>query len=67
MIEGDVYFDRAADIAKRAEIAKEREALEKMDVNKAPGAGGTPPRIPAERRREERDEAEYGDEDGGNR
>jgi imidazolonepropionase-like amidohydrolase len=61
MIEGDVYFDRAADIAKRAEIAKEREALEKLDVNKAPGTGGTPPRIPAERRIEERDEAEYGD------
>src|SRR5689334_1447182 len=36
LIEGDVYFDRANDIQKRAEIAKEREALEKMDVNKAP-------------------------------
>jgi adenine deaminase len=61
LIEGDVYFDRATDIQKRAEIAKEREALEKMDINKAPGSGATPPRIPAEKRTEERDEAEYGD------
>ena len=63
LIEGDVYFDRAVDIQKRAEIAREREALEKLDVNKAPASGGTPPRIPAEKRREERDEAEYGDGD----
>jgi len=61
LIEGDVYFDRANDIQKRAEIAKEREALEKMDINKAPGSGATSPRIPAEKRTEERDEAEYGD------
>ena len=58
LIEGDVYFDRAIDIQKRAEIAREREALEKLDVNKAPASGGTQPRIPAERRLEDRDEAD---------
>ncbi|MEO8041927.1 MAG: amidohydrolase [Acidobacteriota bacterium] len=63
LIEGEVYFDRSLDIQKRAEIAKEREALEKLDVNKAPSSGGTPPRIPAEKRSGERDEAEYGDGD----
>ncbi len=63
LIEGDVYFDRAVDIEKRAETARERETLEKLDVNKAPGSGGTPPRIPAEKRLEHRDEAEYGDGD----
>ena len=63
LIEGDVYFDRAMDIQKRADLAKEREALEKLDINKAPGTGGTPPRIPAERRIEDRDEAENGDGD----
>ncbi len=63
MIEGEVYFDRAADAQKRTEMAKERETLEKLDVNKAPGSGGTPPRIPTERRRGERDEAEFGDGD----
>jgi imidazolonepropionase-like amidohydrolase len=66
MIEGEVFFDRAVDAQKRTEMAKEREALEKLDVNKAPGSGGTPPRIPAERRRGERDEAEFV-VDGGNR
>ena len=58
LIEGEVYFDRSLDIQKRAEIAKEREALEKLDINKAPGTGGTPPRIPAEKRLEDRDEAD---------
>lgn len=48
MIEGEVYFDRKTDIERRAELAKEREELEKLDVNKAPGSGA-PPRIPAER------------------
>jgi len=61
LIEGDVYFDRAKDIANREVLAKEREALEKLDMNKAPGAGGTPPRIPAERRIADRDEADRGD------
>lgn len=58
MIEGEVYFDRALDIQKRAEIAKEREALEKLDMNKAPATGGTPPRIPAAQRLKDRDEAD---------
>ncbi len=66
MIEGEIFFDRAVDAQKRTEMAKEREGLEKLDVNKAPGTGGTPPRIPAERRRGERDEAEFVI-DGGNR
>ncbi|HUR98792.1 MAG TPA: amidohydrolase [Pyrinomonadaceae bacterium] len=64
LIEGEVYFDRAVDIQKRAEIARERETLEKLEINKAPTSGGTQPRIPAEKRIEERDDAEYGD--GGN-
>lgn len=63
MIEGDVYFDRAADIQKRSLLAKEREELEKLDVNRAPGSGGTPPRVPADRIRGERDEAEFGNGD----
>jgi imidazolonepropionase-like amidohydrolase len=64
IIEGETFFDRAKDIQKRADLAKEREALEKLDVNKAPGTGGTQPKIPSEKRLEERDDAEYGD--GGN-
>ncbi len=64
MIEGEIFFDRAKDIQNRAEIKKEREALEKLDVNKAPGSGGTSPKIPSEKRQAERDDAEYGN--GGN-
>lgn len=64
LIEGDVYFDRTKDTQMRADLQKERETLEKMDVNKAPGSGGTPPKVPSERRRGDRDNAEYGD--GGN-
>jgi imidazolonepropionase-like amidohydrolase len=58
MIEGVTYFDRSKDIQKRAELAREREALEKLDVNKAPGAGATQPRVPSERRIEDRDDAD---------
>ena len=65
LIEGDVYFDRAKDAQMRIDLAKERETLEKMDINKAPGTGGTQPKIPAEKRLEEKDDAEFGD--GGNR
>jgi imidazolonepropionase-like amidohydrolase len=65
MIEGEVYFDRAKDIAKRAELERERIELEKLDANKAPGSGGTPPRVPTERIRADRDHFE--DVDGGNR
>ncbi len=65
LIEGETYFDRTKDAEMRTDMAKEREALEKLDINKPPAAGGTPPRVPTERRRGERDDAEYSD--GGNR
>ena len=65
IVEGEVLFDRAADAKMRIDTAKERESLEKLDVNKAPGTGGGQPRIPSERRRGDRDDAEYSD--GGNR
>ncbi|MCD9188881.1 MAG: amidohydrolase family protein [Pyrinomonadaceae bacterium] len=65
MIEGEVYFDRNKDIAKRAELEKERTELEKLDANKAPGSGGTPPKVPGEKRIADRDDADQ--TDGGNR
>ena len=52
MIEGETYFDRAADAEMRSTLARERDALEKLDVNRPPSSGGTPPRVPAERREE---------------
>ncbi|MBV9216193.1 MAG: amidohydrolase [Acidobacteria bacterium] len=67
IIEGETFFDRQLDAQHRIDMAKEREALEKLDVNRAPGSGGGPPRIPAEKRQSERDRSEFGedDEDGG--
>lgn len=61
MVDGEVFFDRAKDIQKRTDLIKEREALEKLDINKAPGSGGTPPRVPTERVRGDLDDAEHGD------
>ena len=55
-----------ADLLRREQIAKERQELERLDVNRAPGTGGSQPARPAERRLEERDDAENG-EIGGNR
>jgi imidazolonepropionase-like amidohydrolase len=46
-IEGELYFDRTQDIAHRAELQREREALEKAEPNQAPSGaptGGAPPR-----------------------
>ena len=61
LVEGEVLFDRTKDANLRNDLAKERETLEKLDVNKAPASGGTPPVVPKERRRGDRDEAEYSD------
>jgi len=63
MVEGEVFFDRAADIEKRSLLAKERQDLEKLDVNRAPSAGGTSPRIPADRIRGDLDDADRVDGD----
>jgi imidazolonepropionase-like amidohydrolase len=68
MIEGEIYFDRQTDKTKRAELQKERETLEKLEVNRPPGAGATgttPPAIPKEKREAHHDDAD--DYDGGNR
>ncbi len=57
LIEGEVFFDRTKDAQLREAARTEREQLEKLDMNKAPGSGGTSPRVPAERRISDRDEA----------
>ncbi|MCA1624821.1 MAG: amidohydrolase family protein [Acidobacteria bacterium] len=60
MIEGEILFDRARDITNRAALARERETLEKMEVNRAPASGGTAPAIPREKREAHRDDADGG-------
>jgi imidazolonepropionase-like amidohydrolase len=48
-IDGDIFFDRQQDIARRAELAKERAVLEQAEPNR-PAAGGRPPQAPRGRR-----------------
>lgn len=59
MIDGEVFFDRMKDAEMRKNNATERERLEKLDMNKAPGSGGTPPAVPRERRRGDRDDSDH--------
>jgi imidazolonepropionase-like amidohydrolase len=49
LIDGDIFFDRARDLAQRAELAKERAQLEQAEPNR-PAAGGRPPQAPRGRR-----------------
>lgn len=64
IVEGEVLFDRARDSRLRQDMAKERQMLEQLEVNKAPAAGGTTPRVPSERRRAEHEDRV--DDEGGN-
>ena len=43
-IDGEVFFDRQTDIARRADLAKERATLEQAEPNKPPAAGQSPQR-----------------------
>jgi imidazolonepropionase-like amidohydrolase len=43
-IDGEVFFDRQTDLARRAELAKERTMLEQAEPNKPPAAGQSPQR-----------------------
>ena len=39
-IDGEVFFDRQQDLARRADLQREREQLEKAEANQAPAQGG---------------------------
>src|SRR5882762_3010935 len=49
LIDGDIFFDRAKDLARRADLEKERVQLEQAEPNR-PSAGGEAPRTPRGRR-----------------
>jgi imidazolonepropionase-like amidohydrolase len=58
-IDGEVFFDRAEDLANRAALEKERADLEKAEPNKAgTGTGTTQPNIPRDRRNGHLDDAD---------
>ncbi len=49
-VDGQVFFDRAQDLARRATLDAERRELEAAEPNRPPGAGGAPPAVPRPRR-----------------
>jgi imidazolonepropionase-like amidohydrolase len=57
LIDGEIFFDRQQDLARRADIERERSTLEQAEPNRAPAQGGTPPPPPRDRR------TAYGDDD----
>ena len=64
LIDGEVFFDRQQDAERRADLERERAALEQAEPNRPPAQGGSPPPPPRPRR------PVYGDDDdeldGGN-
>ena len=47
-VDGEILFDRQQDLVRRAELQKERETLERAEVNR-PAAGGQSPQVPRRR------------------
>jgi imidazolonepropionase-like amidohydrolase len=50
-VDGELLFDRQADIARRPALEAERKTLEQAEANRPPGQGATPPRAPGAIRR----------------
>ena len=55
-IDGEIFFDRQQDIARRAELERERAQLEQAEPNRPPAQGGTVPTIPRRRPSHETDD-----------
>jgi hypothetical protein len=64
LIDGEIFFDRQQDLARRADLERERALLEQAEPNRPPAQGGTSPALPRPRR------TAYGNDDdeldGGN-
>lgn len=61
-VDGELLFDRQADIARRPQLEAERKALEAAESNRAPGQGATPPRPPTQIRRAYTDDDDVQDQ-----
>src|SRR4051812_7606424 len=61
-VDGELLFDRQADIARRPQLEAERKALEAAEANRAPAQGGTPPRPPSQIRRAYTDDDDVQDQ-----
>jgi imidazolonepropionase-like amidohydrolase len=60
-VDGEIFFDREQDLARRSELAKERTALEQAEPNR-PAASGASPQAPRRRRPADEDDDAW---DGG--
>jgi imidazolonepropionase-like amidohydrolase len=49
-IDGDIFFDRQQDLARRSELARERAQLEQAEPNRPPVQGAQSPQTPRRRR-----------------
>jgi imidazolonepropionase-like amidohydrolase len=61
-VDGELLFDRQADIARRPQLEAERKQLEAAESNRAPGQGATPPRPPSQIRRAYTDDDDVQDQ-----
>ncbi len=60
LIDGEIFFDRQQDTTRRAELERERTALQQSEPNRAP-AQGTPPPRPRESRSTYEQDDDYRD------
>ena len=65
-IDGDIFFDREQDLARRPELQREREELLKAEVNRPPAEGGTQPGAPRRRPTNHHDHDDIDHEAGDN-
>jgi imidazolonepropionase-like amidohydrolase len=61
-VDGELLFDRQADITRRPQLEAERKALEAVEANRAPALGGATPRTPAQIRRAYTDDDDIQDQ-----
>jgi imidazolonepropionase-like amidohydrolase len=62
-IDGDIFFDRQQDLARRPELERERQELMRAEANRPPAEGGTPP--PGAPRRRPANHHDHDDVDNG--
>jgi hypothetical protein len=66
-VDGELLFDRQADIARRPALEAERKQLEAAEANRAPAQGGAAPRTPPPVRRAYTDDDDVQDAQEDNR
>lgn len=49
-VDGEIFFDRQQDLARRADLERERALLEQAEPNRPPAQGGSAPGLPRPRR-----------------